>query len=182
MKEGVGFTLTDKKGGFASGFTLIELAIVLAILSLIMLLAMPRLQSSNAEELKSSARSLAAILRYLGENAVTSRTQYRIHFNIRDSEIAIARRTGEGGEVPPDDPFLKRRIIAEGISIKDVMTARLGTVNEGEVIVDFDSGGIAEFVNVHLQDSAEKEYTVMAYPGSGKVKLYEGRQEPEMEL
>lgn len=170
----------DSKRIFSSGFTLLELTVVLVILSVIMILAIPRLPSSNAADLKNSARTLAATLRYLGENSVTARIQYRMHLNIRDAEITIARRTGDGGEAPPDDTFLNKRLLVEGVTIEDILTPRLGVVKEGEVLLDFGPGGMSEFINIHLRNAAGKQYTVTAYPGNGKVKVYEGYQEAEL--
>lgn len=164
----------------AKGFTLIELIVVLTVLSVIMMLVIPKLPSSNASDLRNSARTLAATLRYLGENSVTARIQYRMHLNIRDSEITIARRTGDGGEAPPDDTFLNKQLLTKGIMIEDVLTPRLGAVKEGEVLLDFGPGGMAEFISIHLRNSAGEQYTVVAYPGNGKVKVYEGYQEAEL--
>jgi general secretion pathway protein H len=169
-----------KRRIFSRGFTLLELVVVIAIISVIMMLAIPRLPSSNASDLRNSARTLAATLRYLGENSVTARIQYRMHLNVRDSEITIAKRTGDGGEAPPDDTFLNKRLLAEGITIGDVLTPRLGTVKEGEVLLDFGPGGMADFLTIHLRKSAGAQYTVIAFPGNGKIKVYEGYQEAEL--
>lgn len=169
-----------KKRSFSRGFTLLELVVVLAILSVIMMLAIPRLPSSNASDLRNSARTLAATLRYLEENSITTRIQYRMHLNIKDPEITIAKRTGDGGEAPPDDTFLNKRLLAEGIVIEDVLTPRLGIVKEGEVLLDFGPSGMAEFISIHLRNAAGDQYTVTAYPGNGKVKVSEGYQEAEL--
>lgn len=162
-----------------TGFTLIELIVVLLIVSLAMMLVIPRLPSSEASKLKSSARTLAATIRYLGENSVTGRVPYRLQFNFSDASVAVARRTADGGEATPDDVFLAKRILAEGITIESIQTSRLGTVKEGQVLLDFGPAGMAEFIAVHLQGGAGK-YTVIAFPGSGKVKIHEGYQEAEL--
>ena len=161
-----------------TGFTLIELMVVLVIVSISMMLVIPRLPSSDASKLRSSARSLASTIRYLGENSVTGRVPYRLQFNISDASVVVARRTADGGEATPDDVFLTKRILAEGIAIEAVLTSRLGTVKEGQVLLDFGPAGMAEFVSIHLQSGSGK-YTVTAFPGSGKVRIYEGYQEAE---
>lgn len=162
------------------GFTLIELMVVLAIVSVVMMLVIPRLPSSDASNLRSSARALAATIRYLGENSVTARIPYRMHLAVSDSAVAIARKTADGGEAPPDDVFLTKRILAEGVAIEAVQTARLGTVKEGEVLLDFGPAGLAEFISIHLRGAAGGQFTVTAFPGNGKVKVYEGYQEVEL--
>lgn len=153
--------------------------VVLAIVSLSMMLVIPRLPSSDATKLRSSARTLAATLRYLAENSVTGRVPYRMQFNISDATVVVARRTADGGEAVPDDVFLTKRILAEGVAIEAVQNPRLGTVKEGQVLLDFGPAGMAEYISIHLQGGAGK-YTVTAFPGSGKVKVYEGYQEAEL--
>ena len=62
-----------------AGFTLIEIAIVMAIIGMVMLLVLPRLPTSDQENLKISARTLASTLRYMQERAATSRTAVFSH-------------------------------------------------------------------------------------------------------
>ena len=162
------------------GFTLIEMMVVVAILSVVMLLVLPRLPSSDASNLRTSARSLAATIRYLGENSVTGRIPYRLHLNIADSAVTIARKTADGSEAPPDDIFLNKRILNDGIEIEAIQTPRMGTVKEGEVLVDFGTAGLTEFISIHLRASGGGQFTVTAFPGNGKVRVYEGYQEVEL--
>lgn len=168
-------TLFERKG-----FTLIELIVVLAILSMVMVIVLPQLPSSDSSNLQSSARSLAATIRYLGENSVTGRIPYRLRLNISDASILVTRKIPDGTETSPDDVFLNKRILAEGITIESVQTPRLGNVKEGLIMLDFGPSGVAEFVNIHLQGAAGRKFTVMAFPGNGKVKLYEGYQEVDL--
>jgi hypothetical protein len=39
------------------------------------------------------------------------------------------------------------------------------------------AGGLRDFVVIHLRSPDDKFWTVMAFPASGKVKVYEGYQE-----
>lgn len=174
----MGSELTTLQG--RKGFTLIEMMVVLAILSVVTLLVIPRLPSADASHLRGSARSLAATIRYLGENSVTARIPYRLRLNISDAGVAIVRRTADGGEAPPDDVFLNKKILTEGVAIESVQTPRLGKVYDGEILVDFGPAGLAEFISIHLRGTGGGQFTVTAFPGNGKVKVYEGYQEVEL--
>lgn len=160
-----------------AGFTLLELLIVIAVLSLTMALVVPRLPSSDSSALKGSATALAATLRYLGESAITSKSCYRLHLDISGNSIRITRRLPGGYEVPPDDRLLARKILAGQVIITDVETSRLGKVSEGEVLIDFNAAGLSEYLTIHLRTAQGRETTVVGFPGSGKVKILDGYQE-----
>ncbi len=167
----------DPRTCFSAGFTLIELMVVIAILSLVVLMVLPRLPSTESGKLRDSARTLASTIRYLSDQAVTTKSSYRMHLNLADSTITVKKLTDSGDEAATDDTFLTKRIIAEGITIEDVTIPRLGKVADGEVVVAFGPSGLSEFMVVHLKDAGSGHYTITAYPNNGKVKVEEGYRE-----
>ena len=159
------------------GFTLIEIAVVLAIIGMILMLVIPRLPSTEHENLKNSARGLAATLRYVQDRAATGQARYILRLEPGTENVAILQATGDGGEKPPEDPLLQKSQIREGIIVADVVVPRLGTVAEGEVRLEIGGGGLREFVAIHLRSESGNFWTVMAFPSGGKVKVYAGYQE-----
>jgi len=151
--------------------------VVITILSLVALLVLPRLPSTDAANLRSSAKSLAAAIRYLGDRSVTAKTVYRMHLNLTDGTVAISSMGPQGEELPPGDNFLGRKFLADGIVIEDVEVPRLGKVSTGEVVIAFGGAGLEEFLTVHLQGTRGNHFTVAAFPQNGKVKVLEGYQE-----
>ena len=160
-----------------SGFTLIELLIVLVLLSITAALVAPRLPATDSMALKSSARSAASLLRYLGDRSIGSKTIYRLRINITESSLRVTRKLASGDEIPPEDPLLLRNVIASGIIITDLQSPRLGTVTEGEVLIDFGASGLSEFLTLHLSSSKGESVTIAGYPQGGKVKILTGYQE-----
>ena len=160
------------------GFTLIEMVVVIAIIAMAALLVFPRLPSTDTANLRGSARSLAAMIRYLGDKSITSKSAYRLQFNLADSSLAV-RKVVNGEETTDPDPFFSRRVLADGISIEDVRIPRLGKLSTGEVTVGFGPSGLEDFVIIHLKGSRDRHFTVTAYPQNGKVKVGEGYQEVE---
>ncbi len=150
---------------------------VIAILSFSAALVFPLLPSTEAGALKSSARGVAAMLRYLGEEAVTTKTVYRLHLEPGGNGLSVMKRTAGGDEVPSGDPYLSRPVLASGVTIVDVVTGRLGKVTEGEVRIDVGPGGLGDLLSIHLQGKGGENYTVTAYPASGKVKVASGYRE-----
>ena len=80
------------------GFTLIEIAVVLAIVGMVLMLVIPRLPSSESENLKVSARTLASVLRYVQERAAATQTRYFLRLEPEKDGISVRESTADGGE------------------------------------------------------------------------------------
>ena len=157
------------------GFTLVELAVVIVVLSLVAMIVIPLLPSSNAATMGSSARSVAALVRYLGDQAVTTKAPFRMALNLTDNTITV-KKIVNGEETVPEDPFFARKVLPEGIAIEDVITPRLGKVGEGTVNVDFGMEGLGDLLIIHLKGGDERRMTVTALPAGGRVDILEGYQ------
>jgi prepilin-type N-terminal cleavage/methylation domain-containing protein len=158
------------------GFTLIEMAVIIVIISMVAIIVLPLLPSTGAAELRNSARRLSTVVRYLGDRSVTTKTPYRMRLNLNDSTVAIKKMVN-GEETIPEDPFFSRNILDDGVSIEDVEIQRLGKLGEGEVNVDFGFAGLGEFIVIHLKGRKEGRFTVTALPYGGRVEVLEGYQE-----
>lgn len=156
------------------GFTLIEIAVVLAIIGMVMLLVIPRLPKSEQENLKISARTMAATMRYVQERAAATRTNYSMILNPGTESTMIQERSGDGGLKTPTDPLLQKLMVKEGIQVTDVMIPRLGVMTDGQVQLDIGMGGLRDFAVIHLKAPGGTFWTVMAFPAGGKVKAYDG--------
>jgi len=164
------------KNLFQGGFTLIEMMVVIVIIAISAALVIPRLPSTEGSKLKSSARNLASGIRFLNDQAIVTKAIYRLHLNLSDNSTTIFKLSATGEESAPDDQFMGRRLIEEGIAIEDVTVPQLGMVTEGETIITFGPGGNPDCVTIHLK-GAKQQFTIIAYPNGGKVKVLEGYQE-----
>jgi general secretion pathway protein H len=159
------------------GFTLLEIVVVLVIIGMVMTLVIPSLPNSAREDLKISARTLASTLRYLQDRAATTGTTYYLHMEPGTDNVKVMQATADGSEKEPDDPFLQQRPTKEGVQVADVVIPRLGKLIEGQVRLDIGAGGLRDFVAIHLRSPDGAFWTVMGFPSSGKVKVYQGYQE-----
>ncbi len=155
------------------GFTLMELMVVIVILAVVAALVYPKLPTGSDSALRSSGRSLAATIRYLEDRATATKNAYRMRLNLDRSTIGITKLSPDGTEVAADDALLKRSVLAEGITITDVITGRLGKVATGEVELDFGPLGLSEFVSIHLRSPKGRDLTLQAYPRSGRVRVFD---------
>jgi general secretion pathway protein H len=169
--------MNNMKTRFSAGFTLIELVVVLAVIAMVMMLVLPRLPSSENEDLKTSARTLASTLRYMQDRAAAGRTTYYLRMEPGTDRVAVMEAAVDGSEKMPVDPQLQKRPVREGIQVADVMIPRLGMISDGHVKLDIGLGGLRDFTTIHLRSASGIFWTVMAFPASGKVKVFEGYQE-----
>ena len=159
-----------------SGFTLIEIVVVVTILALAAAIVLPLLPSTAAGSLRTSARRLATVIRYLGDRSVTTKSHYRMHLDMGENAIGV-KKIVDGEETTPEDPFFSRRILEEGVTIEDIEVPRLGKTSEGVVDIDFGVAGLADFAVIHLKGANEEHFTVTALPYGGKVEVVEGYRE-----
>jgi prepilin-type N-terminal cleavage/methylation domain-containing protein len=144
-----------------SGFTLLELAAVLFIISLLAALVFPAFYGTN-NKLKSDARKLASLLRYLNDNAISAKETYPLKFDLGEEMLSWKGPDGEKSEKVP--------------SLAGVDLQSKGELNKGDVTVFFGPIGISEYMALHLKED-DKEMTVSINPVSGRVKIAEGWQQ-----
>ncbi len=161
----------------SSGFTLLELVVVLVILAGVAALVAPRLVFLQDMALRNSSRRVVTLLRYLDERAVATKRYYRLKINLDEKRIAVVQLTPLGEEQQPDDPFLQRNPLSDGVGIIDVTTNRLGKTADGSVSIPYGPGGLGEPFLLHLGAIDKKQFTIQALPVSATVRLAEGYQE-----
>jgi general secretion pathway protein H len=162
-----------------AGFTLIEIMVVIVIIAIAAAVVLPRLPSTEGTRLKNSARNLASGIRFLSDRSIVTKALYRLHLDMSDNSVRIAMLSPKREEQAPDDEFMSRKLLEDGISIEDVTAPGVGTVSEGEAVVEFGPAGLSEGLVVHLK-GGDKQYTVIAYPFGGKVEVLEGYKELEV--
>ncbi len=156
------------------GFTLLELLLVLVILAGVAAVAAPRLAVLGEYDSRSSARSMATLLRYLDERSVTARIPYRLTINLDEQSVFVQQKNIFGELVQPDDPFLSRNPLQGSTQITGLRTDRTGSIKSGTLAVDYGSGGLGEALVVYLETPGKVQYTVQALPVNGSVKVAEG--------
>jgi len=152
------------------GFTLIELVVVLAIIGIVMMVVVPRLPSSDSENLKISARTLASTLRYMQDRAATARTTYFLNVEPGTDIVRIFEAAADGSDKSPDDPLLKQKAIKDGIIVYDVIIPRIGKISDGQLRLTVGMGGLRDFSVIHLQSPDGTFWTVMAFPPAARVQ------------
>src|SRR4030066_575174 len=146
------------KTGISSrrGFTLLELIVVMFIISLVMVLILPSFSGFGENKLKSEAREMASILRYMNDSAVSRKETFLIKFNLDEGTVYW---------MGPDGGKTRSFNDITGVTLQSK-----GKVSEGEITLFFGPFGIQENLSVHMS-KGDKEMTVTLNHLSGRVKI-----------
>ncbi len=156
------------------GFTLIELAVVLAVLGIMVTLVIPALGDLTGANLKRSARHLTGAIRFLRDEAEAKKTPLRLRFDVPNG-----RYWAEGLRVLDDNTAefvrLPSSISAEGSLAGETTFASVKPLSHpDEPYILFTPDGWIEKTFIHLRDGGGRDYTLIVRPLTGDTKLVEG--------
>ena len=118
--------------------------------------SLPSLTGIGESRMKSDAKRLGSIVRYLNDTAVS--TKNTLHMKIAFADRVIYYH-GPGGDKSEKFDFLS------GIELQS-----RGMVSEGEVIVVFSPLGASESFTMHLKDD-KSDMSIAFNSMSGRVKI-----------
>ena len=139
-----------------TGYTLLELIVVIFLLSLLAAVIFPSMRGLGEKDVTSEAKKTASLLRYLNDSAIYTKQTYFLKFDLGEGLISWKGPDGERAE--------KMKTLA------GVRLPSKGEVKEGQVTVFFGPLGIRENIEISLKDKNES-MRVMLNPVSGRVKI-----------
>ena len=161
------------KPGASRGFTLIELIVVMAVLSGLMLIILPRIPFVDEYAFKSEARRMAGLIRYIDENSTAKKIYFRLWLHPGKPEMEV-ESSEDGREFKASsDPGLQGISLKSGVTLREIVLQGLGRVNQGDVGVIFNPGIGAEPFNMKI-GIGERQMNIEYNPYSGKVKIKDG--------
>jgi general secretion pathway protein H len=169
---------TSKAGSWNrnSGFTLVELVVVVLLIGLFSMLVLPMLTGIGEDSLGSSARRIAGTVKYLfNESALTGR-EHRLIFNL-DRGIYFAKTREDGGEVVEATGLGKEQRLRGDVRFKDVYVASKGKSSTGEVTTEIHPVGWLEETIIHLENGRGETLTLRIEPFTGSTEISEGYRE-----
>jgi general secretion pathway protein H len=157
--------------GHPSGFTLLELIVVISLLGIMLVMAVPRFHETLfLDESKTSSRWVIGMIQALKEAAVRNQKNYTLHIDL-DSE-----RFWETDESMSPEAIENARLNAtslpSGLKIIDIEYPIRGKINSGQAEITFYKMGYSDEVFIHLQEG-ESQVSYRIEPFLSEVGRYE---------
>ncbi len=168
-----------------SGFTLIELIVVITIISLMLVFALPNFQSFITDSSKKTSRWIILTVKFLKQSAIHEQKLYTLHIGIdqnkmwytdegepeeensKDLEDEIEKSAFEETESPIKGEYK----LPKDFKILDVEYPGDDKVSSGEAALDFYKKGYSDKAIIHIEDEDDNQYSYMIEPFLLRVKM-----------
>lgn len=138
-----------------------EIIVVIFVLSMVLAVALPSFTGIGESRMKSEAKRIASILRYLNDSALSTKETLSMKIDFRDKSIGYNGPDGDKSE--------------SFETLHDIELQSKGKISQGDVIVFFGPAGAAESVRFNLRDE-EQTLGVALNAMSGRVKVLENEK------
>ena len=160
----------------AAAFTLVELLLVLALLSVVMLIGLPAFQSLLQSTLQREVNHATGVIRLLRNEAVLTNTRYRLMLNLKENRYFVERQDDLGRFATVEDlRELRPHKFPRELQVQDlVLLGRTFHTDEAEpvpILVDA-SGYVDPFLLHFTHDGSD--YTLRGSGFTGRLELLTG--------
>ena len=167
--SGSGPRTTDN--GHLNGFTLMELIVVMALLSLMLVFSVPRLHKTFfLDDSKSSSRWIIGKIQTLKETAVRTQKHHRLHFDLDTQHYWETDESMSADDL--ETAAMEPKPLPDGLKIADIEFPVRGKVSSGRTHITFYKGGYSDKALIHTQDR-ETYVSYLIEPFLSEVTRYE---------
>ena len=155
-----------------SGFTLIELAVVIFLIGITLLFVAPRLpESLLSDPSKSASRWIILKVQSLKNQSVREHKQFTLHADINTDRLWTTSESMSEDEVleAADNGYQ----LPGGLNLTDVAYPDGEKVSSGQVDIRFYNKGYSDRVILHIDDGEDK-ISLQIEPFLSRVKYYDG--------
>lgn len=159
--------------GHNTGFTLIEITLVISLVSIMLFFSIPRFQDAILfDNTKKVSRWLIAQVKHLKESAARSQKLHILHISLDENKLWV---TKEGmSEEELENARLKGFKLPEDIRVNDVEYPNLKKISSGRADIRFYQQGYSDMALIHIEDNSNKQLSLLIEPFLARVKLSEG--------
>lgn len=159
-----------------SGFTLIELMVVVFLIALFSALVIPRLPDIDARGPERGARRIAGITKFLYNEAALSGKEHRLQFDL-DNNSLRPRTMSTGQEMVAVKGLAEESRLPSGVKFLDVAVAGQEKVSSGATNMAISPTGWLPQTIIHLQSPDRRILTIRLLSYTGSAEVYEGYRE-----
>jgi len=162
----------DERAGFR-GFTLIELAVVITIISLVALLIFPRLGSFGLGSLRAEARRIQSQVQFLFNLSVLEKGEYRMVFDL-DEQCYWAEKKQDAEYTESNLTLLSKYCLPSTLVISELEVLGRKSTQYGTEYIYFSPFGYVEKTRIYLTNSSGEGFSLFTEPIIGQVNVYPG--------
>ena len=161
----------------SAGFTILEILIVLFLLSIIVVVIVPRI--SLDEDLRSTGRKLVGVLRTFQGLATTSQSPLKLYIDVDQGTYWMMTVEGKEERLPLDPAWKIPRSLPESIRFTEVSVGQDKHFS-GRVDVSFFANGRIEPVTMYLMDTKNNLLGLAVDSLTGGIRVSDERLDPPL--
>lgn len=155
-----------------AGYTLIELIVVIALISLVLFVTVPRFQTARStDDIKAASRYIMIKTQSLKNMALQENKRYIMVINVNAGRIWIADDTMS--EEEREKASRTAFELTDDLRITDVAFPDRETVGTGLAEIYFHPGGYSDKALIHMQDADGDWSSLLIEPFLPTVKFYD---------
>ena len=156
--------------GTENGFTLIEIAVVILLISIMLLVAVPRLpDSSLTDQTRKTKRWVILKVQDLKERAVQDQKTYTLHVGIDSRQLWVT--SDDMSDESKEQAEKNALKLEEDLRVLDVEYPGDQKVESGRADIAFFAKGYSERAIIHMADN-DARFSFQIEPFLSNVKLY----------
>jgi prepilin-type N-terminal cleavage/methylation domain-containing protein len=153
-------------------FTLIELLIVLALISIVFFIATPRFISSvNPEKTRNFVLRLQNTLIYLNDKSILESSVYLFNIDLDEKQyyFTISEEGNPEGEVR--DRYLVPVMFPSHTLVSAIKTIPGDEVSDGKVTIPFTPNGMLFSFEITVEEDEDRRYIIVGNSFSNRIRV-----------
>lgn len=166
--------MIHKGGHFSrnSGYTLIELIIVISLIGIILFFSIPRFQESVfTSNTKKISRWIIVKVKSLKQSAVRDQKLYTLHISIENGRMWVTHESMSEEEI--ENAKQKGYELPEGLKMLDVAFPDQEKISHGVADICFYKKGYSDKALIHIENDDNRRFSFVIEPFLPKVKLHD---------
>jgi len=155
-----------------SGFTLIEITVVISLISIMLFFAVPRFRNALlTDSVNNTSRWIIGKVQVLKEYSTTKQKLTILHVNMDSNKMWVSDETMTQEDL--EKAHEKGFEIPEDVKVINVEYPQKGIISSGQADICFYKAGYSDKAFIRIQGDDEQKLSFLIEPFLPKVKLYE---------